>query len=1317
MRAREKITTYRFGARGKPFRLPQSLLLLWCAVLCAVVPVRSQNFTNNGSMTNTGTFRVKQTATGLPQNVGGTFEYFGSDQILWARSYQNLALTGAGVKSTQGGDLSVAGNINVAPAVTVAIQSGATLNFGGTLTENGTIKGRIATTDTLLGVNSESNFGNIGVTVKWGEISPGITTVLRHTDTVLVGRDGNTSIKRYYRVNTEQPQVTAEMIIRYADDELNGKDKSKLTLWRSSNDGTTWRRVTAEVDTLTREITRPVGSQTIPLAGLYAVSDSLHPLGTGGIPAVLASAGTSAVAGQILTPVDTIRVVITDADGNPVDGVPVSFAISTRPVDDTSAVLSATSAYTDLNGKAATRLTLGHKTGLYRVIASTDELTGQELIFSATALHGPPVAIAAAEGMDQTAEILTIPSSRLGLLITDIGENPVPGIPVHFAVDSLPTGTTVPPLLSDETALTDTLGIASTQLTLGSKAGRYVITAFSDSVAGFSASFVVTAIPGAPAAWAWNSGGGQQDTIGSQLPAPFTVIVADRGDNPIQNVAVQFGFTQTPAGATEQSVSVSTAQTDQSGMASTTVRLGEKAGPYRVRALFPAIPGAGVSGPTASSKKADNFYELEFKPDLVRLAQQPTPTKKDGKTVVQRAVQPVVAEQEIELTATAIHGKPVDAVPIDVGIHTVPIMTPLDTTFAVRVIDRGQNAVPGTQVRFAVTSAPAEALGYSLTDTLVVTDASGTAATRLVVGSKVGLYEVAATGLTFSHAPVLFTGQARAGTAVRMLASVEGAMQVQPILQPLDTAFTVRILDAGGNGVPSAQVTFAVAQKPSTATGDSINPVVFTDTLGYARATLTLGNKVGSYSVIARSSALPGDSLMFNARAIAGTPALAAILGGQSQVGGLGLYLADSLRLVVRDVGQNPVPNAPVTFAIASAPPNAIGNRAPVLSSSVDTTDENGVAKVGLRLGYAVGTYSVSAQAPSLPAVLFSATAELMLGDANFDRRYDIADLTKVIDVILERTPAFLLDTLYADVNQDGLIDIADALIVRNQLLSGARPVIITGSEPVARKTLPLARSLKVAEETMSLDDLLSGVDSTASALVGADTVTTNVFDTRFTSNLELTNVGVRVVLKNEVPIKGIEFTIRLTRPVNLAAPDVVFERAEFMRVDVRTSADQREVRIVMWNPQNTPIEPGDGALFRLPVRFTSLASVQSVIGIASVDTNVSSDMSAVPKLALQAYPITYKLEQNYPNPFNSSTVIEYEVPEVLGAIPKVAVQVYDILGRRVRTLVEAHHDAGKYRIMWDGKNDEGIPVSSGTYFYRLIAGNHMSAKKMVVIK
>jgi hypothetical protein len=101
----------------------------------------------------------------------------------------------------------------------------------------------------------------------------------------------------------------------------------------------------------------------------------------------------------------------------------------------------------------------------------------------------------------------------------------------------------------------------------------------------------------------------------------------------------------------------------------------------------------------------------------------------------------------------------------------------------------------------------------------------------------------------------------------------------------------------------------------------------------------------------------------------------------------------------------------------------------------------------------------------------------------------------------------------------------------------------------------------------------------------------------------------------------------------------------------------------------------------------------------------VEQDNAEIPK--------EFALYQNYPNPFNPATEIKFDIPKE----SHVKIVIYDITGKEVKTLVDEVVKPGAYRILWDGTDNSGNKVTSGIYFYRMIAGSYVSVKKMVLIK
>jgi hypothetical protein len=93
--------------------------------------------------------------------------------------------------------------------------------------------------------------------------------------------------------------------------------------------------------------------------------------------------------------------------------------------------------------------------------------------------------------------------------------------------------------------------------------------------------------------------------------------------------------------------------------------------------------------------------------------------------------------------------------------------------------------------------------------------------------------------------------------------------------------------------------------------------------------------------------------------------------------------------------------------------------------------------------------------------------------------------------------------------------------------------------------------------------------------------------------------------------------------------------------------------------------------------------------------------------------PVTYRLQQNYPNPFNPSTTIRFDLP----AAGSITLAVFNNLGQRIRTLVENNMAAGSHEVVWDGRDEAGMTMSSGVYFYQIHSESFREVKRMLLVK
>jgi len=153
-----------------------------------------------------------------------------------------------------------------------------------------------------------------------------------------------------------------------------------------------------------------------------------------------------------------------------------------------------------------------------------------------------------------------------------------------------------------------------------------------------------------------------------------------------------------------------------------------------------------------------------------------------------------------------------------------------------------------------------------------------------------------------------------------------------------------------------------------------------------------------------------------------------------------------------------------------------------------------------------------------------------------------------------------------------------------------------------------------------------------------------------------------------------------------------MYDRAGQKYIDAGVNNFMADMPFVLQNPNDVTV--GKIVLVDINAKKVGNIQVQTIYGST-------------------ALPLDYVLFQNYPNPFNPSTAIKFQVPKT----SDVKIAVYDMLGQEVRTLVAGEVLRGTYTVDWDGFNNYGAKVASGTYIYRMTAGEFIQSKKMVLIK
>lgn len=155
------------------------------------------------------------------------------------------------------------------------------------------------------------------------------------------------------------------------------------------------------------------------------------------------------------------------------------------------------------------------------------------------------------------------------------------------------------------------------------------------------------------------------------------------------------------------------------------------------------------------------------------------------------------------------------------------------------------------------------------------------------------------------------------------------------------------------------------------------------------------------------------------------------------------------------------------------------------------------------------------------------------------------------------------------------------------------------------------------------------------------------------------------------------------------------------------------ELSIAAYGETATEGELGMSLVFRTTSEIEN--SFVEVTDSQVRDGNFAVNAVALPApVQIQTRPEAFALANNYPNPFNPATTIKYALPEA----STVRLEVFNVVGQVVRTLVADHQNAGRYVVQWDAANDNGHSLSSGIYFYRLQAGGEfLEVKKMLLLK
>ncbi|MCP4706213.1 MAG: T9SS type A sorting domain-containing protein [candidate division Zixibacteria bacterium] len=241
---------------------------------------------------------------------------------------------------------------------------------------------------------------------------------------------------------------------------------------------------------------------------------------------------------------------------------------------------------------------------------------------------------------------------------------------------------------------------------------------------------------------------------------------------------------------------------------------------------------------------------------------------------------------------------------------------------------------------------------------------------------------------------------------------------------------------------------------------------------------------------------------------------------------------------------------------------------------------------------------------------------------------------------------------------------------------------------------------------------------------------------------IDFDQVIVPIELNNTQNMAALDLPIQFSDGVTLEEVSFAGTRAEEFDFAIAKIDNENNTVILGMIPmvygEKTDLTPGEGEIAKLIFRVDDLSLETLELSTVSMEghspmfvytevvngegqTMVSTPEFSGAIIALAdgvrdepgVVPVSFALLQNAPNPFNPTTNIAFDLP----AASQVRLEILNVLGQRVKTLVDEVREAGSHSVTWDGRDDYGTSTASGVYFYRISAGENQAVKKMMMLK
>ena len=576
---------------------------------------------------------------------------------------------------------------------------------------------------------------------------------------------------------------------------------------------------------------------------------------------------------------------------------------------------------TDLNGVAATEVTLGNQVGPIVVEASYAALP--VAVFNLTAKAALPYAMTLASGDNQSGAAGQTLATPFTVTVSDSFGNPSANAEVAFVVTE-GNGS-----LSTFRTKSDSLGKASASFTLGNNGASNKVEAralFTQQVV----SFLATTTSGVGDKAALVSGSNQTGAVGTKLVQPLVVKVTDANNASIAKFPLEFE----------------------------TLRGGGKTAAHN------SVLNSGFEFDT---NELPNDWSLDGSPTAQEVRVVPQPKYRGVQSLAITSSRPNIGvTQSLSYESNVTYYLSFYA-KIDSGVLRVLWrVNDANGNFVDKIFDLGAEATGGNWQRFTLQTTNGLAgkrnlyfrtngKGYLYIDDVKLiasTDSNGQLAASWTLGDTAGAQQVQALALganaALNGSPVVFNAQANAGAAAQLV-EASGNNQLGSAEQPLGAPLVAKVTDSFGNGVTNVNVQFQVTGGNGKLGNGNATQSVATNANGLASVTLTLGPTAGAANTVSASvSNLSGSPITFNATAA--IPAKLAKVSGDLQLTSAATLLAEPLVVKVTDANDNPISGAAVNFSVQEG--NGAINGA---SAAVLRTNANGEASAPFITGPIAG--------------------------------------------------------------------------------------------------------------------------------------------------------------------------------------------------------------------------------------------------------------------------------------------------------------------------------------------------------------------------